>query len=159
VTLLLRSESKQNCHHALAFPLSAELRAVTDLLRSTLNAVGSALLIWFPLQVRVLTERGEPALTFVGNAGPDGEKSGKRYARWSKAGPALLAIGFVVQIGVPSRKGFFRTPSARSLALRASLIDPKPPVDPSEVQRQVSESSSRSIPPSRTDSGHEVATR
>jgi hypothetical protein len=68
------------------------------LLGLVLNAFGSALLIWFPPQVRVLTKRGEPTVTFVANAGADGEKQGKRYAYLSKAGPALLMIGFILQI-------------------------------------------------------------
>jgi len=72
--------------------------ATMNLFGLILNSFGSIVLIQYPPRVPVLTERGESSITFVANAPKDGDKLGARYTRWSKAGPALLAVGFVLQI-------------------------------------------------------------
>ncbi|PLC40016.1 hypothetical protein C0Q88_25315 [Ralstonia pickettii] len=72
--------------------------ATINLFGLALNALGSVVLIRYPSRVSVLTECGEPSVTFVGNVPPDGDKIGARHTRWSKAGPALLTVGFVLQI-------------------------------------------------------------
>jgi hypothetical protein len=72
--------------------------ATTNLFGLILNAFGSIVLIQYPPRVAMLSERGESSITFVANAPQDGDKLGARYTRWSKVGPALLAIGFVLQI-------------------------------------------------------------
>ncbi len=68
---------------------------VIGLLISTAAAV---LMYYFPPRVLQYTEKGEPQITFVGNSTEQGKRVGAWQGRWSKVAPALLALGFLLQL-------------------------------------------------------------
>lgn len=68
---------------------------VAGLIVSTVAAV---LMYYFPPRVQLVTEKGEPVVTWTSNARPEKQSLGKWQARLSKVGPAMLAVGFLMQL-------------------------------------------------------------
>ncbi len=63
-----------------------------------ISTVGALLIFYFPPRLLMVTDKGEKAITFVRNPDPASAALGKRQTRLSRFGPAMLALGFTVQM-------------------------------------------------------------
>ena len=85
-----RSDPYDRRHMTCAWILN-----VAGLIVSTVAAV---LMYYFPPRVQLVTEKGEPVVTWTSNARPEKQSLGKWQARLSKVGPAVLVVGFLMQL-------------------------------------------------------------
>ena len=74
------------------------LSLLLNIIGLAISTAGALLMFYFPPRPLMVTEKGEKALTFVSNPDPASAPIGKRQTRLSRLGPAMLALGFIVQM-------------------------------------------------------------
>lgn len=60
--------------------------------------LAAILMYYFPPRVLLYTEKGEPEITWTGNATDEGKRRGKHQLWLSKAAPCFLATAFLLQL-------------------------------------------------------------
>ena len=69
-----------------------------NVLGLSLSTIAAALMYYFPPRTIQYTEKGEPDVTWIGNATIAGKRIGKWQIRLSRLSPWLLAVGFLMQL-------------------------------------------------------------
>jgi hypothetical protein len=62
------------------------------------NTIAAILMYYFPPRVQLFTEKGESLVMWLSNSNEKKAAIGKRQILLAKFGPALLALGFSLQL-------------------------------------------------------------
>ena len=62
------------------------------------NTITAVLMYYFPPRVHLFTEKGESVVTWLSNSNKQKAAIGKWQVLLAKVGPALLALGFSLQL-------------------------------------------------------------
>jgi hypothetical protein len=102
--------------------LAARSANITGLCLVTLAAV----IMWFyPPEMTVVTDRGEPVVNFTGRTTPEAMKMARMQWYLRRIGPTLLVIGFALQLSAALRRRGEVSQRGRPEMSDAQDIDPK----------------------------------
>jgi len=63
-----------------------------------LSTIAAGIMFYYPPRVRAFTETGAETISWLNNPNPKNAAVGKRQIFFGKVGPALLGIGFLLQL-------------------------------------------------------------